>query len=94
MKDKEFMNQKASSMNVKELVNALKIKIKQNMIRPKTKIKLKSEQKIDERVMVCCVCGNIDESRVAFCDRCGRTTHRLMSKESQKKFREMLIELK
>ena len=41
-------------------------------------------------VMVCCVCGEVDDSHSAYCTKHGRSPHRLLSQEKQKLFKTML----
>ena len=54
----------------------------------------KSPKKSTEKLMVCCVCGEIDDSYSAYCKNCGKVAHRLMSKKQQIKFKKMLKEFK
>lgn len=52
------------------------------------------EPEKEEKVMVCAVCGEIDDSYTAYCGRCGRVTHRLMTRKKQKEFKKMLDKFK
>ena len=47
----------------------------------------------EDEFMVCCVCGRCDEMLNAYCSYCGRVPHRIMNRESLKKFRRLLKEL-
>lgn len=44
----------------------------------------------EKQVMICCVCGEIDDSYTAYCGRCHRVPHRLMTLEKQKEFKKVL----
>lgn len=51
------------------------------------------KEKKEKTLMVCMVCGREDETRSAYCSRCGRTPHRMMTKEEQNKFKKFIGEL-
>lgn len=50
--------------------------------------------KVNKELMVCCVCGEIDETHTAYCKNCCRVPHRLMTKKEHKKFKKFLKEIK
>lgn len=37
--------------------------------------------------MKCLECGELDETNTAFCGRCGRSVHRLLSEKEEKKLK-------
>lgn len=46
-----------------------------------------------KELMVCCVCGEIDDDFTAYCNKCGKVPHRLMTKEEHKEFKTFLDKL-
>ncbi len=44
----------------------------------------------EKKSMVCMDCGLEDESYTAYCSRCCRSAHRMMTKKEQRKFKEFL----
>lgn len=44
----------------------------------------------EETLMVCMICGREDKNHMAYCSKCGRSSHRLLTKEKHKEFNKFL----